>query len=233
VEAPGGVVTLAVVAGLVGLVGLVGIFGLLLAPRHRRRSTRRRAQAAAAARGLRYLADAQAPPSIPFRRLSIGRSRRAEHIMWADADEHEASVFDYRFTVGSGQQARTHRFGCAVFRTGLAAPHLVLDRQNVGRQLLGRFGPGAIRTESPAFNETWHVTCDDARFAVTVLDPAMIDWLVGVAAGRSIEIELLGDRGLVICPRTNVEELPALLDIAHRFARELPRVAHELYPWPR
>lgn len=214
-------------------VGVLVVVATALLVRRRERATRRRAEATAASHGLRYLAGPESPPSIGFRLLSVGRSRRARHVMWRDGDEHEASVFDYEFTTGSGQQVRTHQRTCAVFRTGIAAPHLVLDRQNVLRQVVGRVGRRGVTLESPAFNRTWYVGCDDERFAVTVLDPPMIDWLTTVAAAGAFEVELLGDRGLVIGPRRAVEELPGLLDLAHRLVGRIPNVVHDLYPWPR
>lgn len=191
---------------------------------------RARAAAIATAHGLRYLPGPNDPPQLPFQQFSIGRSRRVKHTFWRDGDEFEASVFEYRYTTGSGKNSQTHRFTCAYFRTGLSAPHLVLDRQGFFRDLLGKLGLRDLQLESPEFNETWHVSCADERFAVTVLDPPMMHWLMSVGGSGSVEIELLGDRGLAITGKLPIEQMPALLDYTHAFVRQIPRVVHELYP---
>ena len=194
---------------------------------------RKRAQALADANGLRYLTGPDSPPNVAFRQFSIGRSKKVRHTFWRDGDEHEASVFEYQYTTGSGKNSTTHRMTCALFRTGLAAPHLVLDRQGFFRDLMGKLGLRDIQVESPAFNDTWHVSCDDERFAITVLDPPMIGWLMSIGGAGSIEIELVGDRGLAISSRLSIEEMPRLLAYTHEFVAQIPRVVHDLYPGRR
>ena len=190
---------------------------------------RKRAAALAVAHGLQYLPGPTSPPDVPFQQFSVGRSRRVRHTFWRDGDPYEATVFEYQYTTGSGKNSQTHHCTCAMFRTGLRAPHLVLDRQGFFRDLLGKLGLRDIQLESPEFNSTWHVSCDDERFAVTLLDPPMMGWLMTVGGAGSIEIELLGDRGLAITRRLDVEEMPALLDHVHRFVVQIPKVVHELY----
>jgi hypothetical protein len=139
-------------------------------------------------------------------------------------------VFQYQYTTGGGKNSQTHYFTCALFRTGLGAPHLVLDRQGFFRALLDKLGLRDIQLEWPQFNDTWHVSCTDERFAVTVLDPAMMHWLMTLGGSGSVEIELYGDRGLAITSRMDIEQMPTLLDYTHQFVRQIPRVVHELYP---
>ncbi|MFN8023791.1 MAG: DUF3137 domain-containing protein [Acidimicrobiales bacterium] len=190
---------------------------------------RTRAAAVAAVLGLQYLPGPTSPPDVPFRQFSIGRSRKVRHTFWRAGDSLEATVFQYQYTTGSGKDSQTHHCTCAMFRTGLRAPHLVLDRQGFFRDLLGKLGLRDIQLESPQFNETWHVSCDDERFAVTVLDPPMMGWLMTTGGGGEIEIELYGDRGLATTRRRDVEQIPELLDYAHQFVAQIPKVVHELY----
>lgn len=194
---------------------------------------RKRAAAFAAANGLRYLAGPASPPQVPFQQFSIGRARKVRHTFWREGDEFEASVFEYQYTTGSGKNSQTHHCTCALFRTGLGAPHLVLDRQGFFRDLLGKLGLRDIQLESPQFNDTWHVSCSDERFAVTVLDPAMMHWLMTLGGSGSVEIELYGDRGLAITSRLPIEQMPSLLGYTHQFVQQIPRVVHELYPGRR
>lgn len=193
------------------------------------RAKRMRAAAVAAAQGLQYLPGPTSPPDAPFRLFSVGRSRKARHTFWRAGDSLEATVFLYQYTTGSGKDSQTHVCTCALFRTGLRAPHLVLDRQGFIRDLLGKLGMRDIQLESPQFNDTWHVSCDDERFAVTVLDPPMMGWLMSAGGAGEIEIELLGDRGLATTRRRDVEQMPELLEHVHQFVARIPKVVHELY----
>jgi hypothetical protein len=215
--------------GVIVLFVLLGVGAIVVSQLIERRK-RARAAAVAAAHGLQYLSGPTSPPDVPFQQFSIGHSKRVRHTFWRAGDSLEASVFEYQYTTGSGKNSQTHVCTCALFRTGLRAPHLVLDRQGIFRDLLGKLGLRDIQLESPKFNDTWHVSCQDERFAVTVLDPPMMGWLMSAGGGGSVEVELLGDRGLAITRRLAVEEMPALLDYSRQFVTQIPKVVHELYP---
>lgn len=212
---------------------LVVMAVVLVAAWRHEQNRRKKAQAIASAHGLRYLPGPNHPPAVPFQQLSIGRSRQARHTMWREGDPNEAAVFEYRYTTGSGKNSQTHTLTCAVFRTGLRAPHMTLDRQGFFRGLLQTLGLRDIQVESPQFNDTWHVSCADERFAITVLDPPMINWLMTLGGGGAVEIELLGDRGLAITRKLELEQLPSLLGYTHQFIDRIPAVVHDLYPGQR
>jgi hypothetical protein len=215
--------------GLIVVIVMIG-GGALLVTWLIEQGRRKRAQAIATAKGLRYLTGPSRPPDLGFQQFSVGRAKKMRHIFWREGDEHESSVFEYQYTTGSGKNSTTHRITCALFATGMAAPHLVLDRQGMLRRLLGTLGIRDIQLESPPFNDRWHVSCDDERFAITLLDPTMMNWLMSVGGAGSIELEVIGDRGLAISKRLPIDEMPGLLDYTHEFARHIPRVVLDLYP---
>ena len=202
--------------------------------RQMEKAKRAKAAAFAASMGLQYQPGPLDPPAIPFEQFSIGRSRRVSHTFWKAGDPDEAAVFEYQYTTGSGKNSTTHYFTCATFRTGLWAPHLVLDRQGFFRGMLQAVGVRDIQVESPQFNDTWHVGCADERFAITFLDPPMIGWLMSLQGGAgAVEIELMGDRGVAIMRKLPLEEMPQLLGYCHAFVAQIPKVLRDLYPMPR
>jgi hypothetical protein len=221
----GGTVFFVVFAGIVIIAFVVA----------RRIEMNKRAKAAAfaASLGLEYRHGPMDPPAIPFQQFSIGRARKVSHVFWKAGDPYDATVFEYRYTTGSGKNSRTHRFTCATFRTNTWAPHLVLDRQGMFRGLLNSLGLRDIQVESPQFNDTWHVSCNDERFAITLLDPPMIMWLMSLQGGAgAVEIELLGNRGVAIMRPIPMEQMPGLLTYCHQFVTQIPRVLSDLYPRP-
>jgi hypothetical protein len=50
-----------------------------------------------------------------FHLFSQGRSRRIVNVMRTDVEDIAVSIFDYRFTTGSGKQSHTHRQTVALF----------------------------------------------------------------------------------------------------------------------
>jgi hypothetical protein len=191
----------------------------------------KKAAALAQQLGLGFDATSRAVPASPFEQFNIGRSRKMYRHFWRPGDPRGVSVFAYSYVTGSGKNQTTHQFTCATFATPLGAPHLVLDRQGFFRDLLNRAGMRDIEVESPQFNDTWHVSCQDERFAITFLDPTMITWLMSIEGGAgSIEIELWGDRGLAISRPLAIEQMPQLFGYVDRFLAAIPRVVPELYP---
>jgi hypothetical protein len=222
------------VSGISILVAFVAIFALIFVIGHEREKRKRaRAAAFAASLGLEYRHGPMDPPPIPFQQFSIGRARKVSHVFWKAGDPHDATVFEYQYTTGSGKNSTTHSYTCATFRTNVWAPHLVLDRQGLFRGLLNSLGLRDIQVESPQFNDTWHVSCNDERFAITLLDPAMIMWLMSLQGGAgAVEIELLGDRGVAIMRPIPMEQMPGLLTYCHQFVTQIPRVVADLYRRP-
>lgn len=88
-----------------------------------------------------------------------------------------------------------------------------------------------VEVESPAFNERYRVSCDDERFAVTLLDHQMIAWMVGDSSGGgTIRFELLGNSLLCISEPVDVDHMPAMLGWASQIRQHFPAVMTELYP---
>lgn len=78
-----------------------------------------------------------------FHLFSRGRSRRLWNVLRGRTRDLDAAVFDYRYTVGSGKNARTYRTSVVCFRTGgLDLPQFALRPEGfwnrVGASLFGQ-----------------------------------------------------------------------------------------------
>jgi hypothetical protein len=111
---------------------------------------------------------------------------------------------------------------------GSSWPDISITREGVVDKVLNTVGGGDIDFESEEFNRTFAVRCSDRRFAQTLVDPQMLEFLV--ATKGELNFELAGRWLLVwsspIAPRL----LPGLLKMAEEFVAHIPRVAWELYP---
>jgi len=188
-----------------------------------------RARAVAAAAGLNIDVDTKSPPPAPFDLMQRGRSRKVSFHMWPTGSQD--SVFHYRYTTGSGKSQRTFRFTCALIDVAFNAPHLTIGPEGFWSNLGQMVGIRDIELESPEFNERYRVSCDDERFAVTLLDHQMIAWLLSDSSGSgSIRFELLGSQLLCIGDPLDIEEMPGMLAWAAQIRQHMPKVLVELYP---
>lgn len=211
--------------------GVVAVVAVTVKHRTERRK-QARATVFATRIGMRIDVDRVDPPSTPFDLFQVGRARRASYRMWREGSPD--IVFEYQYTTGSGKNRTTHHRTCAIVDTGLAAPHTEIGPEGFFAGLGRMVGIRDIELESPEFNELYRVTGADERFAITLLDPAMIAWMLSPAGGgASVKMELLGPRLLCFVDRIDVEQSPGFLDWAQGFRAQIPRVVNDLYPAAR
>ncbi len=215
------------------LVLVVVAFGALAVVVANRMSKARDAHArqVAARAGLLINTGRLDPPDERFDVFTTGHSRRAQYLMWKRDDPHEASVFQYQYTTGSGDDSRTFRYTCAYLGTGLNAPLTRIGPEGFFSGLLRAVGLRDIEVESPTFNSQYRVRCADDRFAITLLEPLMVGWFL--ERGNKLSYQLSHDRAIVVSTQLDIELLPGFLDFAGEFAAHLPKVLHDLYPASR
>ncbi|MEO6570591.1 MAG: hypothetical protein ABIO83_03505, partial [Ilumatobacteraceae bacterium] len=129
-------------------------------------------RAFAARHGLQVDVERKGPPPIDFDLFDLGRSRGVQPQLWAPGQQD--SVFQYEYTVSSGDNSTTHRVTAALITVPFHGPHLTISTENWLRRAKRLVGVRDIEVESPPFNDRYHVRCDDERFAITLLDPPMI-----------------------------------------------------------
>ncbi len=185
-------------------------------------------RAIAAAHGLEVDVDTKKPPPLDFDLFDTGSAKKVRAQMWRAGEQD--SVFQYQYTVKSGENSKTYTFSAALVQIPFVAPHLVISTENWWSKIKRVVGMRDIEVESAPFNDRYHVRCDDDRFAITLLDPPMIAWLLSAASGRgTVTFEFGGPWMLCHCQQLDVEELPGLLVWAQSARTQLPAVLTELY----
>ncbi len=84
--------------------------------------------------------------------------------------------------------------------------------QERGRRGSRRLAGDPIHFESEEFNDTFHVTCDDRRFASALIDPQMMQFLLETKG--AVGFETMGRFVLLISHQIPPDEMPILLGLA-------------------
>jgi hypothetical protein len=187
-----------------------------------------RMRAVAAAAGLEVDVSTKKPPPLDFDLFDNGSSKQVKAQMWR-AGEHD-SVFQYQYTVKSGDNSTTYEFTAALVALPFRAPHLTISTENWWSKAKRAIGLRDIEVESPQFNDRYQVRCDDERFAIALLDPPMIAWMLSPrSGGGSVTFEFGGGWMLCHCKQLDLESLPGMLTWSQSVRHELPAVLTELY----
>lgn len=182
----------------------------------------------AAAAGLQVDVSTKQPPPLGFDLFDEGRSKKVSAQMWR-AGEND-SVFQYQYTVNSGDDSKTYEFTAALVEVPFHAPHLEISAENWWSKAKRMVGLRDIEVESPAFNDRYQVRSDDERFAIALLDPPMIAWMLSPhAGGGTVTFEFGSHWMLCHCDQLKLEGLPGMLAWAQSVREQLPAVLTELY----
>jgi hypothetical protein len=187
-----------------------------------------RMRAVAAAAGLEVDVSTKKPPSLDFDLFDTGSSKKVRAQMWRAGEQD--SVFQYEYTVKSGDSSTTYEFTAALVEVPFAAPHLRISTENWWTKAKRAVGLRDIEVESPAFNDRYHVRCNDERFAIALLDPPMIAWMLSPQSGSgTVTFEFRDGWMLCHCDQLELESLPGMLAWAQSVRERLPVVLTELY----
>lgn len=193
--------------------------------------------AVAARHGFRYSAsDPFGCTRVAFGLFRKGDGRVVEHVMWRERDDGLVTrAFDYSYYVERRDQTggvrRTHtQFSCAMAQVDGAWPEVSITREGFVEKALDLLGLGDIELESDEFNNRFALRSPDRRFAVTLVDPRMIDFLLSTEARFAFFVK---GRWLLVASQPLAPELvPGLIGVAEAFVANVPRVVHELWPSP-
>ncbi len=196
----------------------------------RRKKTRRAwAQQLADQHGFQLDSDTKKPPEQPFDLFGAGSSKKVSFQFWRDGEQD--SVFEYEYTTGSRDSRTTHRRTVALISLPFAAPHTKIGPEGFWSGIGRIVGVRDIEVESAEFNEQYRVTSADERFAVTLLDPQMLAWLLSSQSGRGdIRFELWGSWLLCVSGRLELDQMFGFLDWAQHVREQTPDVLQSLYP---
>jgi hypothetical protein len=210
---------------LIALLGAVGSW----VKRNNHNKIVAKAKAVAAEAGLSIDVGPKEPPTSPFDVMERGTSKAVWFHMWPPSGGD--SVFRYQYTTGTGKNRSTSRYTCALVPVPFNAPHLTIGPEGFWSSLGQMVGIRDVEIESAVFNDRYRVSCDDERFAITLLDHDMIAWLLSPSSGGgTVRFELVGNGLLCVSDELPFEQMPSLLAWASQVRQHLPEVLSELYP---
>lgn len=211
--------------------GVIALFvvGSIVANRALEKKRQARAAAVAAAAGLTADLHISREPDLPFDVFSRGHGRHVRYRMRDPATRD--SVFGYEYTTGSGKSQKLHRLTCVHQTLAFSAPETAIGPEGFWSGVGRLVGIDDIEVESSRFNDEYRVTGIDERFAVTLLDPPLIAWMIGDHGGLGrTRVEMQGTDALCIVDRLDIEQYPEFLRFAQGLRSRFPTVLESLYP---
>lgn len=204
-------------------------------------SKRRRGYHAAAA--LHGFASADGDPfnctRLNFSLFRKGDRRGIDRIMYRDDDTKPVlRAFDYYYhrettEVDEFGREKTTRSGyrhftCVLLQTNGGFPVLKVQPERALTRLRDAVGMRDIQLELEQFNRAFDVRCHDPRFANTLLDQRMQEFLLAIGADFSYEFH--GRWMLMWRPWMPPDMIPSAMALAERVAEKIPPVTFSLYP---
>lgn len=193
--------------------------------------------AVAARHGLQHSAvDPFGCTRVAFPLFRKGDGRQSRDVVWRDrADGMTTRAFTFSYYVETkddlGRVHRSHRyFTCVMAQVDGAWPEVSITREGFVEKALDLVGLGDIELESEEFNRRFALRSPDRRFAVTLVDARMIDFLLSTEARFGFFVK--GRWVLLVSDPVAAGMVPALMRVAEAFVEKVPRVVRELWPSP-
>jgi hypothetical protein len=179
-------------------------------------------------------ADSQNCLGFPFALFERGDGRGVENVMWGRKDDVAMWLFDYWYyetqSDGRGSRSRRYfRFTCAVMTIDADCPSLRIAHEGFFSRVGNVLGFKDIELEFDDFNKEFRVRCKDQKFAFSLLDGRMMEWLMQT---RSLEtVEVVGPFVLLAIGKLVPADWRALASAAGEFHAHIPNVVWS--GWPR
>jgi hypothetical protein len=224
-------VALVVVVVIVGL----AVVGALAYRQYRKRQERIQEVAALAQRvGFTFsLKDVDHVVDMPFALFSKGDKRGVELVLSGEHAGVPMRLFDYWYydesSDSQGNRSRTyHRFTCGIITVAAACPRLRIGHENLMTRLGSHLGVHDVLFEYDDFNRRFRVKCDDQKFAFSLLDGKMMQWLLDTDTFEIVEVD--GPWVLLAGEKIDPSRWLELGSWLEQFHRQIPPVVFSTYP---
>ena len=129
------------------------------------------------------LDDTDRVVDMPFALFRKGDGRQVELVCSGVHNGLPLRLFDYWYydetSDGRGNRSRSyHRFTCAILQIPAACPPMCLSHEDFLTRLGSHVGIHDVELEYDDFNKRFRVKCDEQKFAFTLLDGDMMQWLL-------------------------------------------------------
>jgi len=185
--------------------------------------------AVAASVGFTFAAnDTNGIAYLPFTLFKQGKGRKASLVISGKHNDVPLNIFDYQYYVQGNRSREYHRFTCAVLTIPAACPPMRLSHENFLTRLGDHLGHHDVKLEYDDFNRRFNVSCEDQKFAFTLLDGQMMQWLLD--DDRVQHIEIVGPFVLIAGPRLAPARWLTLGTWLDGFHNHIPPLLYTAYP---
>ncbi len=215
---------------LFAILAVALVAGALISAARRRDA----AKTVAASLGLQYTSgDPLDLVHLPHRLFRRGDRRRIDTTLYGVREGRQVALCDYVYTDvthnadGTTNESNTRMSLCAV-TLDLPLPWIAIAPEGLGRRFLNAISVGNdVQFESDEFNRAFTILSSERDFAYTLIDPAMMEWLM--ATPRSLQFEIDGAQLITATRQLAWEEMPGFADTALEFTKRIPPLVPEKY----
>lgn len=170
---------------------------------------------------------------MPHQLFRKGDRQRIDATVHGQIRGRQIALCDYVYTevtrdAQGNTSQRDYRFSLCVLSLARSMPWIEVSPESLGRRFLNVIGVGNdVQFESDEFNREFKVLASDRNFAFTLIDPAMIEWLL--ARARDCHLEIAKDRLVLATSELPWEQMASLADLVMEFEDRIPPLAIERY----
>jgi hypothetical protein len=172
--------------------------------------------------------DADHLVDMPFRLFNRGSRRTVECEMGGVHNGVNMRIFDYKYYESSGRNGQWYKFTCGLALFPAACPPLQITHQRFLGSLENLFGGHDIQFESDDFNKRFKITCEDQRFAFSLIDGKMMEWLSSAETFNNVEV--VGPWVLYTGARLEPNGWLGIGAWLDQFHAHIPNVVYSQYP---
>jgi hypothetical protein len=153
-----------------------------------------------------------------------------ENVVWDRRLGDDVHAFDLWYVAPADERGSGVRrtLTCAVVPLRSSCPRLRVAPRDVADEVARAFGGEELRLELEAFDRRFRVETEDVRFAVAFLDQRLMEPLLRLPEGVSVDVN--EDVLLLSAPLLPAEQVLVLFDTAVAIGRRIPRVVSSLFP---
>lgn len=118
---------------------------------------------------------------VPF---GLGSSRIVSSLCAKRGKYGVCYCFTYQYSTGSGKNRTTHYYSLLLYEGPYYFPQLCIRPQTSMESLVQNLGFRDIQLESAEFNNRWHISCADEKFAYAFIDPQMMEFIDDLRVGN-------------------------------------------------
>lgn len=202
----------------VGVVGLIAAIAVVAQQLEKKRTLK--VEQVASGMGLTFAPQGDADLQSRLSGMGLfglGRDRRLTNLISGETDECRISIFDYRYTTGSGKQTHTTKITVAALESvRLRAPVFSLRPENLFDKIGGLFGFQDIDfPDHPLFSQKFVLKGPEEEAIRQFFSRNLLDFF---ASKNSLCVEAIPGTMVYYVPgqRRKPEDFPALLEDAYK-----------------